>query len=104
MQSDKVWLGRSGQTDGIDANRLIHKTVVGSAWKHVAHARGLVWLRQDYAVGLIQGGVHTELEVDGTRGWTDHLPWSHVEGGAGLRGYGVRIQGIKAYSARGKSE
>ena len=41
-----------------------------------------------------------ELEVDGTRGWTDHLPWSHVEGGAGLRGYDVRIQGIEAYSAR----
>ena len=25
-----------------------------------------------------------ELEVDGARGWTDHLPWSHVEGGAGV--------------------
>ena len=62
--------------------------------------RGLVCLRQDYGVGLIQDGVHTELEVDGVRGWTDHLPWSHVEGGAGLRGYGVRIQRIKAYSAR----
>ena len=47
--------------------------------------------------------VHTELEVDGARGWTDHLPWSHVEGGAGLRGYGVRILRIEAYSAR-KSE
>ena len=43
-----------------------------------------------------------ELEVDGTRGWTDHLPWSHVEGGAGLRGYDVRIQGIEAYSASGE--
>ena len=38
-----------------------------------------------------------ELEVDGARGWTDHLPWIHVEGGAGLRGYGVRIQRIEAY-------
>ena len=35
------------------------------AWKHVAHARGLVRLRQDYGAGLIQGDVHTELEVDG---------------------------------------
>ena len=61
--------------------------------------RGFVWLRQDYGAGLIQGGVHTELEVDGARGWTDLLPWSHVEGGAGLRGYGVRIQRIEAYSA-----
>ena len=66
--------------------------------------RGLVWLRQDYGAGLIQGDVHTKLEVDGARGWTDHLPWSHVEGGAGLRGYGVRIQRIEAYSADGKSE
>ena len=41
--------------------------------------------------GLIQGGVYTELEVDEAQGWTDHLPWSHVEGGAELRGYGVRI-------------
>ena len=64
----------------------------------------LVRLRQDYGVGLIQDGVYTELEVDEARWWTDHLPWSHVEGGAGLRGYGVRIQGIEAYSARGKSE
>ena len=64
----------------------------------------VVRLRQDYGVGLIQGGVQTELEVDGARGWTDHLPWSHVEDGAGLRGYGVRIQGIEAYSAKGKSE
>ena len=65
-----------------------------------------MWLRQDYDAGLIQGGVYTELEVDGARGWTDHLPWSHVEGGAGvwktsldagLRGYGVRIQRIEAY-------
>ena len=45
-----------------------------------------------------------ELEVDGTRRWTDHLPWSHVEGGAGLRGYGVSRQRIEAYSADGKSE
>ena len=59
-----------------------------------------MWLRQDYDAGLIQGGVYTELEVDETRGWTDHLPWSHVEGGAELRGYGVRIQGIEGYSAR----
>ena len=57
-----------------------------------------MWLRQDYGAGLIQGGVYTELEVDEAQGWTDHLPWSHVEGGAGLRGYGVRIQGIEAYS------
>ena len=41
-------------------------------------------LRQDYGAGLIQGDVYTELEVDGARGWTDHLPWSHVEGGAGV--------------------
>ena len=61
------------------------------AWKHVARAQCLVWLRQDYGAGLIQGDVHTELKVDGARGWTDHLPWSHVEGGAELRGYGVRI-------------
>ena len=58
-----------------------------------------MWLRQDYDAGLIQGDVHTELEVDGARGWTDHLPWSHVECEAGLRGYDVRIQGIEAYSA-----
>ena len=44
----------------------------------------LVRLRQDYGAGLIQGGVYTELEVDGARGWTDHLSWSHVEGGAGV--------------------
>ena len=55
-------------------------------------------LRQDYGTGLIQGDVYTELEVDEAQGWIDHLPWSHVEGGAGLRGYGVRIQRIKAYS------
>ena len=61
-------------------------------------------LRQDYGAGLIQGGVYTELEVDEAQGWTDHLPWSHVEGGAGLRGYGVRIQRIKAYSVGWKSE
>ena len=81
------------------------------AWEHVAQVRGLVWLRQDYGAGLIQGDVHTELEVDGAQGWTDHLPWSHVEGeagvwrtslGAGLRGYGERIQGIEAYSAKGE--
>ena len=53
---------------------------------------------------MIQGDVHTELEVDEAHGWTDRLPWSHVEGGAGLRGYGVRIQRIEAYSADGKSE
>ena len=69
------------------------------AWKHVAQAQGLVWLRQGYGAGLIQGGVYTELEVDEAQGQTDHLPWSHVEGGAGLRGYGVRIQRIEAYSA-----
>jgi hypothetical protein len=34
------------------------------AWKHVAQARGLVWLRQDYGAGLIQGVVHTELDID----------------------------------------
>ena len=55
-------------------------------------------LRQDYGAGLIQGGVYTELEVDEARGWTDHLPWSHVEGGAGLRGYGVSRQRVEAYS------
>ena len=52
---------------------------------------------------MIQGGVYTEVEVDEAQEWTDHLPWSLVEGGAGLRGYGVRILRIKAYSAR-KSE
>ena len=49
----------------------------------------LVRLRQDYGVGLIQGGVYTELEVDEAQGWIDHLPWSHVEGEARLRGYDV---------------
>ena len=49
----------------------------------MAQVCGLVWLRQDYGAGLIKT-VHTELEVDGARGWTDHLPWSHVEGGAGV--------------------
>ena len=39
-------------------------------------------LRQDYGAGLIQGGVYTELEVDEAHEWTDHLSWSHVEGGA----------------------
>ena len=63
----------------------------------------LVWFRQDYDAGLIQDDVHTKLEIDGAQGWTDHLPWSHVEGGAGLRGYGVRIQRIEAYSASGKA-
>ena len=63
-----------------------------------------MWLRQNYGAGLIQGDVHTELDVDGARGWIDHLPWSHVEGGAGLRGYDVSIQRIEAYSARGESE
>ena len=65
----------------------------------MAQARGLVRLRQDYGAGLIQGGVYTELEVDEAQGWTDHLPWSHVEGGAGLRGYGVSRQRVEAYSA-----
>ena len=45
-----------------------------------------------------------ELEVDGTRGWTDHLPWSHVEGGAGLRGYDVSRRGRSLLSRRKKSE
>ena len=72
------------------------------AWKHVAQTRWLVWLRQDYGAGLIQGDVHMEFGTDGARGWTDHPPWSHVEGGAGLRGYGVRIQRIEAYSADGE--
>ena len=45
-----------------------------------------------------------ELEVDGARGWTDRLPWSHVEGGAGLMGYDVRIQRIEAHSAGKKRE
>ena len=76
-----------------DGDRLLGR---GNTWRR---PRGLVWLRQDYGAGLIQGDVYTELEVDGARGWTDHLPWSHVEGGAGLRGYGVRIQRIEAYSA-----
>ena len=58
-----------------------------------------MWLRQDYDAGLIQGVVHTELEVDVTRGWTDHLPWSHVEGGARLRGYSVSAQRVEAYLA-----
>ena len=66
--------------------------------------RWLVWLRQDYGAGLIQDGVYTELEVDEAQGWIDHLPWSHIEGGAGLRGYHVRIQGIEVYSAMRKSE
>ena len=70
----------------------------------MAQARGLVWLRQDYGAGLIQGGVYTELEVDEAQGWIDHLPWSHVEGGAGLRGCDVRIQRIKAYSAEKASD
>ena len=34
----------------------------------MAQARGLVWLRQDYGAGLIQGGVYTELEVDEAEG------------------------------------
>ena len=63
----------------------------------------LVWLRQDYGAGLIQGDVYTELEVDEAQGWIDHLPWSHVEGGAGLRGYGVSRQRVEAYSARNKA-
>ena len=50
----------------------------------MTQVRGLVWLRQDNGAGLVQGDVHTELEVDGARGWTDHLSWSHVEGGAGV--------------------
>ena len=58
----------------------------------------------NYGAGLIQGDVYTELEFDGARGWTDHLPWSHVEGGAGLRSCDARIQGIKAYSASGKKQ
>ena len=53
-----------------------------------------MWLRQDYGTGLIRGGVNTELEVDEAQGWTDHLPWSHVEGGARLRGYDVRIRSL----------
>ena len=56
-------------------------------------------LRQDYGAGLIQGGVYTELEVDEAQGWIDHLPSSHAEGGAGLRGYGVSRQRVEAYSA-----
>ena len=56
-------------------------------------------LRQDYDAGLIQGDVYTELEAGGARGWTDHLPWSHVEGGAGLRGYDISAQRVEAYSA-----
>ena len=63
----------------------------------------LVRLQQDYGAGLIQGGVYTELEVNEAQGWTDHLPWGHVKGGAGLRGYDVSAQRVEAYSA-GKSE
>ena len=74
------------------------------AWKHVVHMPRLVRLRQDYGVGLIQGGVYTELEVDEAQGWTDHLPWSHVEGGAGLRGYSVSRRGRSLFSRWEKSE
>ena len=59
-----------------------------------------MWLRQDYGAGLIQGGVYTELEVDEAQGWTDHLPWSHVEGGAGLRGYGVSRRSRSLFSGK----
>lgn len=38
------------------------------AWKHVMQAWWLVWFRQDYGAGLIQGDVHTELEVDRAQG------------------------------------
>ena len=38
------------------------------AWKHVAQARVLVWLRQDYDAGLIQDGAHESLESTGRRG------------------------------------
>ena len=44
-------------------------------------------VRHDNGAGLIQDGVRMrELEVDEARGWTDHLPWSHVEGGAEVGG------------------
>ena len=38
------------------------------AWKHVAQPPGLGWLRQGYGTGLIQGDVHTKLDVDRARG------------------------------------
>ena len=38
------------------------------AWKHVCRPRGLVWLRQDYATGLIQDGAHESLKSTGREG------------------------------------
>ena len=69
------------------------------AWKHVAQAPRACVASTRLWRGVDSRRCTCELEVDGARGWTDHLPWSHVEGGAGLRGYGVRIQRIEAYSA-----
>ena len=64
----------------------------------------LVWLRQDYSAGLIQGDVHTELEVDGARWWTDYLPWSHVEGGDGVRELQLAlIEGLRRKSSESRS-
>ena len=69
-----------------------------------AGPEGLCGFDKTMTRDLIQGGVYTELEVNEAQRWTDHLPWSHVEGGAGLRGYGVRILRIEAYSAGKKRE
>ncbi|XP_044440433.1 glycine--tRNA ligase, chloroplastic/mitochondrial 2-like [Triticum aestivum] len=85
-----------------DGDRLLGVKKFGAGPK-------LVRSPQDYCGGLIQDSIHTKLEVDVARGWTDHLPWSHVEAGArvwktslraGLRGYGVcdRLTAVLAVS------
>ena len=38
------------------------------AWKRLARARVLVWLRQGYGAGLIQDGAHVSLESTGREG------------------------------------
>uniref|UniRef100_N1QZQ3 RNA-dependent RNA polymerase n=1 Tax=Aegilops tauschii TaxID=37682 RepID=N1QZQ3_AEGTA len=58
----------------------------------------LVRLRQDYGAELIQGDVHTKLGVNGAQGWTDHVSWIHVEGGADC---GATTSGDAASRAHG---
>ena len=71
----------------------------------MAQARGLVRLRQDYGAGLIQGGVHMELQVDGARVGTynHHGVMLKVELESGGRLYSVLMEGLRRKNLESRS-
>ena len=63
-----------------------------------------MWLRQDYGAGLIQGGVHMELGVNGARDGTynHHGVMLKVELESG-RLHSVLIEGLQCKSIESRS-